>query len=331
MNRIDAIGEPVVRIQDLVVEYDTDGYAVRPLDGFNMDAEPGQLVGLLGPSGSGKTTLLSVLGGMIEAKEGRVSVEGIDVLALRGAALRDYRRNTIGIVFQGFNLLPSLSARENVAAPLLVAGASRRAALERADELLEEVGMADRAEHRPSHLSGGQQQRVAVARGLVADPPLLLADEPTANLDLISAESVISLLRRLRESGRTIIISTHDNRLLPAIDRIVEMAPKVDDEDTAAPESVTLDAGETLFRQGESSDYVFEIQTGTIEVVRELTDGSEEQLATLTTGNYVGELGPLLGFPRSATVRATDRTTLRPMTVQEFKLQGLDRVTRRNS
>jgi putative ABC transport system ATP-binding protein len=330
MNRIDAIGEPVVRIQDLVVEYDTDGYAVRPLDGFDMDAEPGQLVGLLGPSGSGKTTLLSVLGGMIEAKSGQVSVEGIDVLSLSGAALRDYRRNTIGIVFQGFNLLPSLSARENVAAPLLVAGATRRAALKRADELLEEVGMADRAEHRPSHLSGGQQQRVAVARGLVADPPLLLADEPTANLDLISAESVISLLRRLRESGRTIIISTHDNRLLPAIDRIVEMAPKGDQEEASAPELVTLEAGETLFRQGDSSDFVFEIQSGTIDVVRELTDGTEESLATLTTGNYVGELGPLLGFPRSATVRTTGGATLRPMTVQDFKLQGLDRVTKRN-
>ncbi len=330
MNRIDAIGEPVVRIQDLVVEYDTDGYAVRPLDGFNMDAEPGQLVGLLGPSGSGKTTLLSVLGGMIEAKEGRVSVEGIDVLNLSGAALRDYRRNTIGIVFQGFNLLPSLSARENVAAPLLVSGIGRREALKRADELLEEVGMSDRAEHRPSHLSGGQQQRVAVARGLVADPPLLLADEPTANLDLISAESVISLLRRLRESGRTIIISTHDNRLLPAIDRIVEMAPKDDQEETSAPELVTLAPGEILFSQGDTSDFVFEIQTGTVEVVRELINGSEEHLSLLTSGNYVGELGPLLGFPRSATVRSPEGATLRPMTVQEFKLQGLDLVTRRN-
>lgn len=331
MNRIDAIGEPVVRIQDLVVEYDTDGYAVRPLDGFCMDAEPGQLVGLLGPSGSGKTTLLSVLGGMIEAKEGRVSVEGIDVLNLRGAALRDYRRNTIGIVFQGFNLLPSLSARENVAAPLLVGGTSRRDALKRADELLEEVGMADRADHKPSHLSGGQQQRVAVARGLVADPPLLLADEPTANLDLISAESVISLLRRLRESGRTIIISTHDNRLLPAIDRIVEMAPRSDEEEPSVPEIVELGVGETLFKQGDTSDYVYEIETGSIEVVRELTDGSEELLTTLTVGNYVGELGPLLGFPRSATVRAADAVKLRPMTVQEFKLQGLDRVTRRST
>lgn len=332
MSRIDAIGEPVLRIQDLTVEYETDGYAVRPLEGFNLDAEPGQLVGLLGPSGSGKTTLLSVLGGMVPAKSGRVSVEGIDVLSLKGAALRDYRRNTIGIVFQGFNLLPSLSARENVAAPLLVAGSSRRDALRRADQLLEEVGMADRAEHRPNHLSGGQQQRVAVARGLVADPPLLLADEPTANLDLISAEAVISLLRQLRESGRTIIISTHDNRLLPAIDRIVEMVPGGGDdaEERLAPEPLTVEPGSVLFRQGDTSDFVYEIVDGTIEVVRELVDGSEELLAELTTGNYVGELGPLLGFPRSATVKSRSGATVQAMTVQEFKLQGLDRATRRD-
>jgi putative ABC transport system ATP-binding protein len=186
--------------------------------------------------------------------------------------------------------------------------------------------MADRADHRPSKLSGGQQQRVAVARGLVADPPLLLADEPTANLDLISAESVISLLRQLRESGRTIIISTHDNRLLPAIDHIVEMT-SISEEVEAEERELILEAGEVLFRQGDSSDYIYEIEEGRIDVVRELIDGGEQHLATLVAGNYVGELGPLLGFPRSATVRAADRTRLQAVTVQEFKLEGLGRAT----
>jgi len=322
------MSEPILRVDDLVVEYASDGYAVRPLDGFSMQAEAGQLVGLLGPSGSGKTTLLSVLSGMVPATSGSVTMQGIDVLGLSGQELQDYRRSKIGIVFQGFNLIPSLSARENVAAPLLVAGQSRSAALARADQLLDEVGMADRAGHRPSKLSGGQQQRVAVARGLVADPPLLLADEPTANLDLISAESVVSLLRRLRESGRTIIISTHDNRLLPVIDQIVEMTPVADDAEVETGQRErTLEPGEVLFRQGDASDYIYEIEEGSIDVVRELVDGTEEHLATLVAGNYVGELGPLLGFPRSATVRAADRAKLLAVTVQEFKLEGLNRAT----
>ncbi len=207
----------LVAVDDLVVEYTTDRYTVRPLDGFCLHAPPGQLVALLGPSGSGKTTLLSILSGMIPATSGTVTVNNTDVLALKGNALEQYRRSTIGIVFQGFNLIPSLTARENVAAPLLLAGTKRKVALARADQLLDEVGLGDRGGHKPVQMSGGQQQRVAVARGLVGDPMVLLADEPTANLGHISAESVVELLRRLRDRGRTIVISTHDERLLPAV------------------------------------------------------------------------------------------------------------------
>lgn len=308
----------LVAIDDLVVEYTTDRYTVRPLDNFSMHAPPGELVALLGPSGSGKTTLLSILSGMIEATSGSVGVNGIDVLGLKGAALESYRRDTIGIVFQGFNLIPSLNARENVAAPLLVAGANRRAALERADLLLEEVGLGDRGSHKPLQLSGGQQQRVAVARGLVGDPMVLLADEPTANLDHISAESVVALLRKLRARGRTIVISTHDDRLLPAVDQVVQMHP-----DQVAPEivldEVDLVPGEVLFRQSGPSDYVYAILEGTVEVVREYTDGKSAVIATRDAGAYVGELGPLLGFPRSATVRAKGRVKLMPLTIDQFK------------
>ena len=310
--------QPFLQVESLTVEYVTDGYAVRSLDDFSMVASPGELVALVGPSGSGKTTLLSVLSGMVPATAGSVRLNGVDVLALNGRALEDHRRHEIGIVFQGFNLLPSLNARENVAAPLLVAGVPKREALERADRLLVDVGMGDRATHRPNELSGGQQQRVAVARGLVADPVLLLADEPTANLDHISAEAVIGLLRDLRSAGRTILISTHDTRLLPAVDRVVEMAGSV----TAAPASadpVVLAAGQTLFRQGDASDFVYSIEHGSVDVVREFADGREEILAVLEAPGYVGELGPLLGFPRSATVRARGGATLRPFTTSEFK------------
>lgn len=323
------MSKEIVTVNDLVVEYQSEGYAIRPLDGFSMSADQGELVALLGPSGSGKTTLLSVLSGMVPATSGSVSIDGIDVLKLSGSALQEYRRNRIGIVFQGFNLIPSLNARENVAAPLLVAGTSRSKALARADALLEEVGMADRGGHRPTQLSGGQQQRVAVARGLIADPAVLLADEPTANLDLISAEAVISLLRRLRASGRTIVISTHDNRLLPAVDRVVEMSamagPDTEEQSGEGPQ-VSFSSGDVIFRQGDASDYVYEIESGTIEVYRELADGVEETLATLTTGNYVGELGPLLGFPRSASIRATSDVQLVALTAQEFKLKGVERT-----
>ena len=310
---------PLIAVDDLVVEYTTDRYSVKPLDGFSMHAAPGELVALLGPSGSGKTTLLSILSGMIAASSGRVMVNNIDVLGLRGADLERYRRSTIGIVFQGFNLIPSLSARENVAAPLLVAGANRRQALARADQLLDEVGMADRGDHRPIHLSGGQQQRVAVARGLVGDPIVLLADEPTANLDHISAEAVVDLLRRLRERGRTIVISTHDDRLLPAVDQVVNMHP-----DAAAPlrssGPVELTAGQVLFRQSDPSDFVYAILDGTVEIVREFVDGTNAVIATRATGAYVGELGPMLGFPRSATVRAGTRPVrLLPVTVEQYK------------
>lgn len=212
-----------VTVDNLVVDYTTDRYRERPLNGFDMHARPGELLALLGPSGSGKTTLLSVLSGMTEVTSGTVVVNGINVLELAGRDLEHYRRTTIGIVFQGFNLIPSLNARENVAAPLLVAGTKRRAALARANELLDEVGLTNHGDHRPTELSGGQRQRVAIARGLIGDPAVLLADEPTANLDHASAMAVVALFLRLRDRGRSIIISTHDDRLIPAVDRVVHM------------------------------------------------------------------------------------------------------------
>lgn len=307
----------VLDVRDVTVEYVTDGYSVKSLDSFSMQATPGELVALVGPSGSGKTTLLSVLSGMVPATSGSVTVNGVDVLDLKGRALEQYRRTDIGIVFQGFNLLPSLNARENVAAPLLVAGVAKADALAKADVLLEQVGMGERLHHKPKHLSGGQQQRVAVARGLIADPVLLLADEPTANLDHISAEAVIGLLRELRSAGRTIIISTHDTRLLPAVDRVIEMTGALP---TVAPHDdvVTLADGEELFAQGDASDFVFAIESGSVDVVRVLADGGEEHLATLSAPGYVGELGPLLGFPRSASVRARGAAILRPYTASAF-------------
>ncbi|HUO36502.1 MAG TPA: ATP-binding cassette domain-containing protein, partial [Mycobacterium sp.] len=153
-------------IRDLVVEYSSGGYAVRPINGLSLDAEAGSLVILLGPSGCGKTTFLSCLGGILRPKSGAIKFADIDVTALEGGALAKYRRNTVGIVFQAFNLVPSLTAIENVIVPMRAAGMSRAAAHQRAEELLTRVDLADRLKHRPGDLSGGQQQRVAVARAI---------------------------------------------------------------------------------------------------------------------------------------------------------------------
>lgn len=172
-------------IQNLVVEYYSGGYALRPINGLNLDVAAGSLVMLLGPSGCGKTTLLSCLGGILRPKSGAIKFDEVDITTLQGAELANYRRNKVGIVFQAFNLVPSLTAVENVMVPLRSAGMSRRASRRRAEELLARVNLAERMNHRPGDLSGGQQQRVAVARAIALDPPLILADEPTAHLDFI--------------------------------------------------------------------------------------------------------------------------------------------------
>lgn len=209
-------------IQNLVVEYYSGGYALRPINGLNLDVAAGSLVMLLGPSGCGKTTLLSCLGGILRPKSGAIKFDEVDITTLQGAELANYRRNKVGIVFQAFNLVPSLTAVENVMVPLRSAGMSRRASRRRAEELLARVNLAERMNHRPGDLSGGQQQRVAVARAIALDPPLILADEPTAHLDFIQVEEVLRLIRELADGERVVVVATHDSRMLPMADRVVE-------------------------------------------------------------------------------------------------------------
>ena len=314
-----------VTVRDLVIEYDSGGYAVRPIDGLDLDAAPGELIVLLGPSGCGKTSLLSVLGGILRPKSGSVVVGGVQVEALRGPELSKYRQQTVGFVFQAFNLVPSLSARENVAMPLILAGVRQRRAFERADRLLERVGLSERSHHKPAKLSGGQQQRVAVARGLAADPLVLLADEPTANLDYIQAEGIISLLRDLRSDGRSIVVSSHDDRLVPIADRVVHLVPDFR-EDEKPPQKVEHRAGETIFEQGDRGELVYVIDEGTVDIVRRRADESLEPLASLGAGEYFGELGPLLGFPRSATALAATDVVLTSYSVKDFREQVLGKA-----
>lgn len=306
-------------VEGLTKEYRGDSYAVRVLNDLSFSASPGELVVLLGPSGSGKTTLLSCLGAMLSPTSGQIHLGDIEVTALTGRARDTYRKREVGFVFQGFNLIPSLSARENVAMPLLIAGQlSKRAAFARADDLLDRVDLADRAGHRPAQLSGGQQQRVAVARGLAADPNLLIADEPTANLDHVQAEGVIGLLRDLRDQGRIIVVSTHDGRLVPVADRVVHMTPEGADVAVEVT-TVRYASGEIIFHQGDHADVVYVIDEGEIEIYRELADGAEEPLATLGVGQYFGELGAMMGFPRSAAARAGAEVVLTAMGPHEFR------------
>jgi putative ABC transport system ATP-binding protein len=309
----------LLQVRDLVIEYDSGGYPVRPLDGFDLDGQAGELVVLLGPSGCGKTSLLSALGGILRPTAGTIDFDGVPVADLTGSALADYRRRHVGFVFQAFNLVPSLNARENVAIPLIMSGVPKRTALDRAEELLDRVGLSDRGHHRPAKLSGGQQQRVAVARGLAADPPMLLADEPTANLDYIQAEGIISLLRDLRRDGRLIIVSSHDDRLVPIADRVVHLVP----EHAAArpPHVVDVAAGEIVFEQGTRGELVYVIESGEVEIMRRRSDGETEHLAEIGAGEYFGELGPLLGFPRSATARAVTPLRLIAYGVHDFREQ----------
>ena len=305
-------------IRDLVVEYSSGGYAVRPIDGLNLDVPAGSLVILLGPSGCGKTTLLSCLGGILRPKSGAIMFGGVDVTRLDGRELAKYRRDHVGIVFQAFNLVPSLTALENVMVPLRAAGRSRAESRRRAEQLLAQVNLAERMKHRPGDLSGGQQQRVAVARAIALEPPLILADEPTAHLDFIQVEEVLRLIRSLASGERVVVVATHDSRILPMADHVVEMVPTLASANRP-PETVHLKAGEVLFEQCTMGELIYVVSDGEFDIVRELADGGEELVKVAGEGDYFGEIGVLFNLPRSATVRARTDATAIGYTAQAFR------------
>jgi putative ABC transport system ATP-binding protein len=212
----------IVEARNLSKIYGSGEVAVKALDGINMRIEPGAFVAVMGPSGCGKSTLLQLLGGLDRPSAGDVLVEGQGIAELSDDALTALRRRRIGFVFQSYNLIPVLSAVENAALPLLLDGVRPAEAQRRAGAWLERVGLGDRLHHRPAQLSGGQQQRVAVARALVAEPALVLADEPTGNLDSLAADGIVQLLRQVADSwGRSVLMVTHDPRIAAYADRIV--------------------------------------------------------------------------------------------------------------
>ncbi len=206
--------EPFIRISGLKKHYQMGGATVRALDGIDLEVMPYTFTVVMGPSGSGKSTLLYLLGGLDRATSGEIRVNGQSLNDMDENSLALFRRRAIGFVFQSFNLIPSMTALQNVAFPMQFAGMGPSQRDARASGLLEQVGLGDRSTHRPTELSGGQQQRVAIARALVNDPSLILADEPTGNLDTASGAAVMQLLSDLHRSGRTVLVVTHDARML---------------------------------------------------------------------------------------------------------------------
>jgi putative ABC transport system ATP-binding protein len=210
----------MIHIRDLRMRLASGGRPVTILDGITLDVAAGEFLAVTGPSGSGKSTLLGLIAGLDQPTAGSITVDGVEVTRLSEDALARFRRERIGFVFQSYHLIPTLTAAENVAVPLELAG--RADALGHAHSLLAEVGLADRAHHYPAQLSGGEQQRVALARAVALGPTLLLADEPTGNLDSVTGASIIDVMLRLkRERGSTLVMVTHDEALASHADRTV--------------------------------------------------------------------------------------------------------------
>jgi putative ABC transport system ATP-binding protein len=214
----------VTKIENVTRTYKTGKVEAQALRGVSLSIENGEFTALVGPSGSGKTTLLQLIGCLDKPTSGRVIVNGKDVSRLNRSQRADMRRGTIGFIFQFFALIPTLSAYENIEMPLLLNGHSASQRRERVTELLEWVDLGDRAHHRPDQLSGGQQQRVAIARALATHPVLVLADEPTANLDTENGKQVMEIMQRLnQETGTTFVFATHDPRVISFARRVVEL------------------------------------------------------------------------------------------------------------
>jgi putative ABC transport system ATP-binding protein len=241
---------PVLRTRGLEKEYGYGEGLVRALDGVELEVTSGETLAVMGPSGCGKSTLLHLLGGLERPSAGEVWLAGRCIDELSEKALARLRRHAIGFVFQAFHLMDELTAAENVEVPALLAGRSPRVARRRATELLERVGLTDRAKHLPSALSGGERQRVAIARALSNEPQVVLADEPTGNLDSAATLDVLRLLDSLRSAGQTLLVVTHDSRIAATADRLISMRDGAFVEETRLTHGTSGPLGELAGLEG---------------------------------------------------------------------------------
>ena len=214
----------VLELKDIVREYHSDAGVLRVLDGADLTLKKGEIVGLIGPSGSGKSTLLHTAGLLEQAERGEISFDGRDCVAISDRERTRLRRKKLGFVYQFHHLLPEFDARDNIAMPLMIDGVGRREARKAADRLLDDMGLSARARHQPAQLSGGEQQRVAIARALINDPQLVIADEPTGNLDAATTSTVFeSFIQRAASGNSAVLIATHNQDLVQHMDRVLTL------------------------------------------------------------------------------------------------------------
>ncbi|MBQ7924848.1 MAG: ABC transporter ATP-binding protein [Lachnospiraceae bacterium] len=225
----------LVEIRDVSKVYNPGENEVRALDHISVSIDEGEFVAIIGQSGSGKSTLMNMLGCLDVPTSGTYMLHGQDVADLDDDELSDIRNHEIGFIFQGFNLIPNLTALENVELPLLYRGVGRGKRRELSEVALEKVGLQNRMDHRPAEMSGGQQQRVAIARAIAQAPPIILADEPTGNLDSKSSKEIMGILQQLHSEGRTVILITHDNEIAAQAKRIIKIKDGRIETDSAAP------------------------------------------------------------------------------------------------
>lgn len=214
----------LIKATNITKVYHKTSVPVRAINNLSVEIQEGEFTAIVGPSGCGKTTLLNILGGLDQPTSGTVMIDGVDISRMKDSELIDFRLHNIGFVFQAYNLIPVLTALENIEFIMLLQKQSRRERVARAKGLLEQMNIADKADHRPGQLSGGQQQRVAVARALASKPRFILADEPTANLDSVSTENLLDLMARInREQNATFVFSTHDQRVMDKARRLIRL------------------------------------------------------------------------------------------------------------